>query len=258
MARCVSIRPVTANTSAGDRAWARIRPATAMSTFGGTALFLNVSGRHDTELGLGLRRASHNERKRERDRISEQGLHWLPRRGPVLRRNWPTPPPSGPNALVNDSNALGARWHRRERGAVPESARRRPRACPDRADPSTSYGSYLKCRWSRQCPPPPAADCNVTTFVGRLSSSSNDKKVRATLWSCSAAGVVRRSWRRDRAAGPGSHTTQEFRPVSHIAGNATAISRGATRPRLGYAARTTRPEESARGGSRTTAVVASP
>src|SRR5207245_4584668 len=55
--------------------------------------------------------------------------------------------------------------------------------------PSTSYGNYLQLPMVSNSSPPPAADCNSSTFVGRLVLQFDPTHARTSLWSCSPAGT---------------------------------------------------------------------
>jgi hypothetical protein len=52
---------------------------------------------------------------------------------------------------------------------------------------SRSYGRYLQVPVVANLNPPPASDCNTTTFVGRLVLQSTGSSV--TLWACSGNGT---------------------------------------------------------------------
>jgi len=55
--------------------------------------------------------------------------------------------------------------------------------------PASSYGAYLQLPMITSSNPPPAADCNNSTFVGRLVVQYDQANAKTTLWSCSAAGA---------------------------------------------------------------------
>jgi hypothetical protein len=53
---------------------------------------------------------------------------------------------------------------------------------------SASYGSYVQFPVVTSSSPPPATDCNSTTFVGRIVVQFDAGKVKTILWSCSPFG----------------------------------------------------------------------
>jgi hypothetical protein len=91
----------------------------------------------------------------------------------------------GAGALVTEDNAvvLGAL---NAKVGVGTTA---PKSLLQLGTPSTTYGSYLQLPMVTSGSPPPAGDCNASTFVGRLVLQYDAAKTRITLWSCSAAGV---------------------------------------------------------------------
>jgi hypothetical protein len=94
----------------------------------------------------------------------------------------------GANAEVVESNAmvLGGIDANAVNVGIGTTA---PRSLLEVGHPSSSYGSYLQLPTVVNGSKPPDADCNSTTFVGRLVLQYDAQKVRTTLWSCSGAGV---------------------------------------------------------------------
>jgi hypothetical protein len=91
----------------------------------------------------------------------------------------------GANAQVSTSNALvlGAAGVKTGIGTT------KPRSLLQIGTPSSSYGDYLQLPTVSSSSPPPAADCDDSTLVGRLVIQYNAAKSRTTLWDCSPAGV---------------------------------------------------------------------
>jgi hypothetical protein len=91
----------------------------------------------------------------------------------------------GANAQVGESDALvlGAS------GVQVGVGTTTPRSLVQIGSPSTNYGSYLQLPMVTSTAAPPAADCNSSTFAGRLVLQYDPNKARTTLWSCSSAGV---------------------------------------------------------------------
>ena len=90
----------------------------------------------------------------------------------------------GSDALVSESNALvlGNSVNVGIGTATPQSLLQL-------GSPSTSYGNYLQLPMVSSSSPPPAADCNSSTFVGRLVLQFDATHAKTTLWSCSPAGT---------------------------------------------------------------------
>jgi hypothetical protein len=91
----------------------------------------------------------------------------------------------GAGATVNESNALvlGAP------GVNVGIGTTTPQSLLQVGSASSSYGSYLQLPTVTSGSMPPGADCNNSTFVGRLVLQYDAQKVRTTVWSCSPAGA---------------------------------------------------------------------
>jgi hypothetical protein len=91
----------------------------------------------------------------------------------------------GANALVSESNALvlGASDAKVGIGTAG------PASLLQVGVPSTSYGDYLQIPMVTTDFSPPARACDASTFVGRIVLQYDPRRVRTTLWSCSAAGA---------------------------------------------------------------------
>lgn len=170
------------NMAAGAVALGNNFTGSANTAVGLLALFDNSTGSNNTALGF---RAGLTATPANSNRTGSNNTFLGYNAGPGTTTQLNGATAIGAGALVSASNALvlGAPGTQVGINTQTPQSLLQLRGKPD------SYGDYLQLPLVTSDLGPPAADCNATTFVGRLALQYKAVKARTTLWVCSGAGV---------------------------------------------------------------------